>query len=492
MRFFRLYRLIRRNDRLELRRHPALAANVASRIILGLAGVYWAGLMLMGGWSMARMDDAFFYIHRLFPLLLAADFLMRFSLPSISKRLKPYLLLPVGRRRVIGAFLLRHALHWMNLLWMPFFLTFALHAVLPSMGVLPAVSYLVGIWLLFVANGFWFQLCRLLCIERVLWVLLPLAVAGGLVALEFQCGHVVTDAALQLADGFVWFSPWWSFPAVIVVLALLVYAQLILEDRFLYGMFSYRKDNRRRGRVAQFGFFSRFGTVGEYMQLETKLHLRNRVPRRNLLNAIIIVLLWTFNAASGAYKGIVIQDAIIISSFSFFGLIVSSGFFAFEGHYMDGLVCWRDTLYKLLIADYYFLLLALLVPLSVLGILMAVGSTPFSAWQMVACMVFAAGFMNQVVMRMVLYNTVTMPLHEVVMKDRGGVSWQRYVLLTVVLLLPIPVVWLLNLCFGEGRYVALLAIGLVFAVTHRIWLRQIYRRFMKTRYERMEKLRITR
>ena len=492
MRFFRLYRLIRHNDRLEMRRHPSFAASMTVRIFLWLFGIYWVGLMLTAGWSLARMDDAFFFIHQGLPLLLAVDFLIRFSFPSVSKRLKPYLLLPVGRRRVIAAFLLRHALHWLNMLWMPFFLAFALHAVLPSMGILPTLQYVLGMWLLFMANGFWFQLCRLLCIEHALWALLPIGVAAGLVALEFLCGHVVSDTALQLADGFVWLAPWWSFPAVMAAIALLVYVQLRLEKRFLYGMFSQRKDTARRGRVARLGLFSHFGTIGEYMQLETKLQWRNRVPRRNLMSATFVVVRWTFNVASGAYGGIVLQDAIIISSFSFFGLMVSSGFFSFEGHYMDGLVCWRDSLYKLLLAKYYFLLLALLLPLLVLGVLAALGTRPYSAWQALSCMVFAAGCMNYVGMRMVLYNTVTMPLHEVVMKDRGQLPWQRYVLLSATLLLPVLVVWLCNLCFGEGRYVALLAMGIVFVVTHRIWLRQIYGRFMKTRYERLDKLRITR
>ena len=491
MRFFRLYRLIRRNDRLELRRHPAWASNVAVRIIMGLAGVYWVGVMLMTGWTVARADNAFFYIHQFLPLLLAFDFLIRLSMPSVSKRLKPYLLLPVGRRRVIGAFLLRQALHWTNLVWMPFFLAFAVQAVLPAQGLLPALAYLLGMWLLFVANGFWFQLCRLLTIEHILWLLLPLGVAAALASVEFLCDHSVSYLTLRLADGFVWLAPWWSFPAVIALIALLVYIQLELENRFLYGMFSYRKDVRQRGRVAQFGFFSRFGKVGEYLQLESKLQLRNRVPRRNLWSAVVFVLIWTINAANGGYRE-VFRDSVVISSFSFFGLIVSSGFFSYEGHYMDGLACWRDSLYKLLIAKYYFLMLSLLLPLTVLGVMMAAGLSPYTPWQLLACMAFAAGFMNMIVMQVVLYNTHTLPLHEVAMKDRGGLPWQRYVLIAVVLLLPVPVVWLLNLCFGEARYVALLVLGLVFAFTHRIWLRNIYRRFMKTRYERMEKLRITR
>lgn len=63
----------------------------------------------------------------------------------------------------------------------------------------------------------------------------------------------------------------------------------------------------------------------------------------------------------------------------------------------------------------------------------------------------------------------------------------------VCMLFPVLFVSILQLMFEEIiSYIIILIIGLTFILTYPLWLRNIYKRFMKRRYIKMEAFRATR
>ena len=63
----------------------------------------------------------------------------------------------------------------------------------------------------------------------------------------------------------------------------------------------------------------------------------------------------------------------------------------------------------------------------------------------------------------------------------------------VVFFVPVALSLLFTNIFDEAiGYYILIAIGLAFTLTHNIWLRNIYQRFMERRYENLEGFRATR
>ncbi len=71
-------------------------------------------------------------------------------------------------------------------------------------------------------------------------------------------------------------------------------------------------------------------------------------------------------------------------------------------------------------------------------------------------------------------------------------SWQ-FIVEMFCLFIPVIFVSVIQALFnGTVAYIIMLAIGLVFIATHRLWLRNIYNRFMKRRYKNMAGFRASR
>ena len=118
--------------------------------------------------------------------ILALDFLLRLPfLKTPTQEVKPYLLLPIKRSRLIDFLLLRSGLNSFNLLWLFLFVPFAIITVTKFYGIGGVLTYCIGIWLLIVFNNYWYLLCRTLMDERIWWVLLPIVVYGGIAAALF-------------------------------------------------------------------------------------------------------------------------------------------------------------------------------------------------------------------------------------------------------------------------------------------------------------------
>ena len=136
---------------------------------------------------------------------MAADFLMRFiGQPSVSQEIKPYLLMPVKRKKLISLLLLKSGLDGYNFIWFFTYVPFAFLTIIRFYGFGGMFLYLLGIWLLFVMNNYWFLLCKMLMSEKTLWYLLPLGVYGGLGCAEFLLdGLPISRLTMDLGEGFI-------------------------------------------------------------------------------------------------------------------------------------------------------------------------------------------------------------------------------------------------------------------------------------------------
>lgn len=99
--------------------------------------------------------------------------------------MKPYLLLPIKRNRLIDFLLIRSGLDGFNLFWLFLFVPFSIITVTKFYGISGVLTYCIGIWLLMVFNNYWFLLCRTLMGERIWWLALPVVVYGGIAAALF-------------------------------------------------------------------------------------------------------------------------------------------------------------------------------------------------------------------------------------------------------------------------------------------------------------------
>ena len=95
---------------------------------------------------------------------------------------------------------------------------------------------------------------------------------------------------------------------------------------------------------------------------------------------------------------------------------------------------------------------------------------------------------------MAVYNQQTIPLNTKFIGKNSMNDNNFQILASIVcMLFPVLFVSILQLMFEEIiSYIIILIIGLTFILTYPLWLRNIYKRFMKRRYIKMEAFRATR
>ena len=92
---------------------------------------------------------------------------------------------------------------------------------------------------------------------------------------------------------------------------------------------------------------------------------------------------------------------------------------------------------------------------------------------------------------MAVYNNNTLPMNTKITSKQGNTTQQIFS--TVIFFLPLGLERAATALLGEPwGYILLAVLGLAGIATHRLWLRNVYQRFMARRYKNMEGFRASR
>lgn len=284
-----LFLEIRRNRKLAARRSPMFEKNRFAKVFMYCGIAFWAAYLLFIGVMLPFAFQESFpgmepyhILNQGLVIILAIDFLIRFMLPSSIQEIKPYLLLPVPKRKVIFTFLLDKLWHPFNFFWLFLFIPFALITITRFYGITGVIGYTVGIWLLMVMNGYWSTLICTLKREKFIYFLGSILFYGILTLLEFlpETGWIST-LTMNWGEGFILWNPL-SFGGAIVLICLLLFINYIVQLHFLYKELSHTEDTKIK-HISSYKFLDRYGNVGEYMRLELKMFFRNKAPPQPVL-----------------------------------------------------------------------------------------------------------------------------------------------------------------------------------------------------------------
>ena len=190
------------------------------------------------------------------------------------------------------------------------------------------------------------------------------------------------------------------------------------------------------------------------------------------------------------YDGGFMKSFICLYDYVILGVMTLVGIMCYEGNYIDGLMSRRDSIYDLLRAKYYFNSILLLLPFIFILPLMINGK--ISVWMNIGYMLFTVGVLYPCVFQLAVYNKNTLPLNVKLMKSNQGTMMQNIVSM-VILFLPLALEKICVLLLGPvWGYMPLITLGVAGILTHRLWLRNIYKRMMVRRYENMEGFRASR
>ena len=494
-----LYQIIKQNQKLAEKRNPAFDTNRFAKFLMYFMIVYWAAIFLFLGVSLPFMFEGlvpnmepYHIMNQGFIYVMLADFLIRFiGQPSVSQEIKPYLLMPIKRKKLISLLLLKSGLDSYNFLWFFVYVPFAFLTVIRFYGFGGMFLYLLGIWLIFVFNNYWYLLCKLLLAEKTIWLLLPTAIFGALGAAEFLFdGLPISRFTMDLGEGFIEGNPL-SFLFMLVCIGVMFFINLKLQQRMIYNELSKKEDTKIK-HVSEYKFLDKYGEVGEYLRLELKLIARNKTVKTQFRMGIIVMLAFSFLVAfTDVYDGTGMISFICLYNYAILPIMTLGQVMSFEGNYIDGLMSRKESIFNLLRAKYYLTTLIILVPFFFM--MFPVAKDKITLLMAVAYLIFVVGFVFFMLLQLAVYNTRTLPLNANLMKSNKSSNWIQGLITGGAFTLPLIIDSLLSALFPkEVAHILLIVIGIGFIVTHNLWIKAIYKRFMKRRYKNMEEFRASR
>lgn len=459
-------------------------------IYLGIA--LWIGYLMFFAVFFAftlngESVEPYHLINGVLILFLIMDFCLRIPFQKTpSQEIKPYLLLPIPRRKLIDMLLIRSGLSGFNFFWLSFFVPFAILTVARFYGVTGVLTYSLGIWMLMLANNYLFLLCRTLIAGHKAWLALPVGLYGGwLAAMLIPEESPLLTLFVDLGEGFIT-GQLLTFAGCGAVIAALWYTNHRILQKTLYNEINKVEDTTVQVKsVSEYRFLDRYGQLGEYIRLELKLLLRNKICRNQLYMVLGCTSMFSLILGfTDTYTGLG-KDFFIIYNFQLMAVMFLSTLMSYEGNYIDALLIRRESIYTLLRAKYLFYSAAQLIPFLLLTPGMVKGS--ISLPLCLGWLFFTPGPIYCLLFQMAVYNCKTIDLNTKMMSGKNVGSGMQNLVSSASFIVPFVFYFLATLLVGETYAPWLLmAIGLVFILASPWWLKQVYRRFMKRRYQNLE------
>lgn len=480
---FQLFKLLSSHNRLSNRRSLMSATNRAGKVFtligVGIACIYLIALGTVFG--LAAVENGEHAIFAIMPFALIIDFLIRLGIQQTPTMLiKPYLLTPIKRKDVIECFLLSTQISLGNLMWLSMFIPYSIISICGGNGVLAAIAELITCQIIISINSLLYQLARTLATSSILWWALPVclyaAIVGLAFAIEFEhfmdicCDYGLTPL---------------SVCAYVLLLVAMFFAARAAIQKSAYNETA-KTESVKMKKVSQFSFLNRYGLIGEYIKLEIKSTMRNKVVRQRFIQSVIVItLLSVLLAYTDVYDDPYLQNMWCLYCFVLIGTSNLGWIMGPEGNFIDLLMVHDENIYTLLKAKYYFYCTVLLLPLIILT--PTVISGRFSVLMLLAYLFMTSGVCYMLLFQLAVYNKRTMPLNKMISGSGSIGNSLQIVVSLVVLFMPVLLAKLIILIFSETQgYGILAAVGFLFTVTNSLWLRNIYKRVMRQRYKNLE------
>jgi len=492
-----LFLELRKHGKLAAKRNPMYEKSKFGKFWIYFMGVFWAGYLIFFGTTFAyafagEAIESYQVLNSGLIFVLAIDFMARFPFQKLpTQEVKPYILLPVKRDRLIDFLLIRSGLNGFNAIWLFFFVPFAIISITKFYGIAGVLTYCIGIWLIMIFNNYWFLLCRTLMGERLWWVSLPIAVYGGIAAgLFIPNKSPLFDYSIDLGESLIKGNII-AFISILVAIAIMWIINRTIMKGLVYDEINKVEDTKVK-HVSEYKFLDRYGEVGEYMRLELKLLLRNKVCKQALRTVILVVVGFSLVLSfTDVYDGKGMKNFIVVYNFVIFGILFLSSLMSYEGNYIDGLMSRKESIYNLLRAKYTLYSIAILLPFILM--IPAIATGKLALLTCISWAIFSIGCVYFCLFQLAVYNNKTVDLNAKMTGRRNIGGGLQNLIAGATFGVPLLLNIILNSTVGQfATSWTLIIIGSVFILSSNFWLKNVYYRFMKRRYKNMEGFRDSR
>lgn len=503
MRKLDIFKTLLKHRALAEKRNVMYSQNKAAKWIIGFFSLFIIGYLIMFAviFSLAanesRNTTALELMTAIMPFIMAVDWGVRWmSQQTPSQIIKPYVLLPLPRYACIDTFIFRSLFNWGNTIWFAMLLPYCLMSVLFAYGFGACVALLLFYYIVILANSQWYSIVRTLVLEHQLWWFLPIGVYAAIFSPLYIGGEADFEQYFDIYSYAGTMLDKGNVLPILIAIAILI--TLTLINRRLQFINVMRELGRapkatKLQKVSEFKFLNSYGEIGEYIKLEIKSLMRNKNPRKSFISASVLVVIITLICSfSDVYDGFGMSNFWCIYNLVVYAAMLLIKIMGNEGNYIDALMVHKENILSLLRAKYLFFCGLILVPMLLLMPTVITGK--WQIWMILSYALFTAGFQYFCIFQLAVYNKTSIPLNTKFI-SRNGIenNYFQFIVSFSVFLVPMIIINLLNNLLSENlTYAVMASIGTIFIATHKLWLRNIYNRMMKRRYENMEGFRMSR
>jgi hypothetical protein len=446
-------------------RSVSFAKDVATKVFVGIFGfiivLYSVGL----GFALEiiitkvlKQTDSILFLNGILLYYFGFEFIMRYMMQNMPVMdIQPYLHLPMKKSKMIHYLLVRSLVHVLNFLPWLIFTPFAFSVIAPEHGVGAAWSWLLTVWFCSLMLHFLVLLFKKKLDDNIYGILTLLSLIVLFGAADYYQWFQLSWVSASLF-GSVFSQPILFVMPVLVIVGL-YYANFKF---FVHGTYpeemAFQKSSgfNKSGDV---GFLKNFGLIGEMINVEIKLILRNKRPRNILYLSAFFLLYGLIFYTNDKYMGDDFSGILLFVGIFITGIfMINYGqlLLSWQGGHYDFTLT-RPVSMRQYVESKYWLLSAVVIICFVL-------STPYVyfGWQILmmqfAMTLFNMGINVFVILNLSMWDPKKVDLQKGVTFNYEGVGAAQWVMSIPILLGP----YLFYLPFSLAGYptLGIIAVGL--------------------------------
>ncbi|WP_031426620.1 DUF5687 family protein [Flavimarina sp. Hel_I_48] len=322
-------------------RSASLKANIVIKIFMALGALYFIAMFTFAGIGLFYGLEKNGYeplqtVNRFMIYYLAGDLIFRYffqKMPIIN--IKPLLLLPFDKKKIVNYALGKTAVSYFNLVHAFFFIPFTVVLLLNGYDPQGITCWLLGIIFLFYINNF-INIFLNDAQGLVALVALGLAALGGA---QYYGYFDITEYALPFFQNL--YSTYWLFLIPLIVLGLMIYLAHRYFSARLY-MDAGLATKASTASTENLDWLNRFGRISIFLKNDIKLIKRNKRSKTTVIMSVAFLFygLLFFTGGIESYNNPFMKI--------FAGIFVSGGFLFSFGQFVPS---WDSSYYPLMMTQ---------------------------------------------------------------------------------------------------------------------------------------------
>ena len=473
-------------------RSASLGKSIGLKILMGFLGLYFTAAFLMFGIGLFPLiieyfpgEEPLYLVNRFVLVWLVLELAYRFLLQNLPiMDIKPLMLLPIKKRKVVNFVLLNSLYSFFNFLPLLIIIPFGIYNIYKqtfSTGAI--IAWMISMIGLTLSVNFANFIIKKNFTDNIK-ALIPV---------------VVSIAALGLLDYFkifessVWFgkglnaileTPLLAIIPILIFLLFYKWNQKDLESKFYLD--ATLKEEVKDANTKEFLWTNRFGDLAPYLQLDLKMIWRNKRPKTTVYISILFLAYGLIFYGNDSYQE-------MPAFFVFVGIFITGIFMINFGQFIPA---WDAGYYPLIMAQNiplkkYLTAKAGLITVSV--IVLAILSTPYLyyGWKILllnmVCAVYNIGVNIPILLYAGSFNRKKIDLDKSPFMNYQGTGATQWVVSLPLMVIPVLIFWIFYKTISfESGVTALFALGIIGLILRNRAIRYIAQRYKKQKYAMIE------